>query len=74
MIVLWCRYSWSPASPNSRPKPDSLQPPNGVAGPSACEQFCHTTPERSAAATRAQRAASRVSPPPLKKCDGARMY
>src|SRR5256885_7789781 len=40
------RYGSSPCSPPSRPKPDSLKPPNGLVGSKRLNVFAQTTPAR----------------------------
>src|SRR5690606_35676290 len=45
------RYAVSPWRPPSRPYPDSLQPPNGLAGSKRLNVFAQTTPARSRSAT-----------------------
>src|SRR5690348_8026454 len=41
------RYASRPCRPPSRPKPDSLYPPNGDVGSNRLKVFAHTTPARS---------------------------
>src|SRR6266446_8578839 len=40
------RYGSKPWRPPSRPKPDSLYPPNGEVGSNRLKVFAHTTPAR----------------------------
>src|SRR5699024_3028402 len=44
------RYAPRPTTPPSRPKPDSLDPPNAAVGSNRLNVFAHTTPARIAAA------------------------
>ncbi|RHW26205.1 hypothetical protein D0Z08_14610 [Nocardioides immobilis] len=52
--AMYCvsKYSWIPANPPSRPKPDSFMPPNGAAGSEAVPRLTATIPDSIRWATR----------------------
>lgn len=59
-MYLVSRYSSMPSVPPSRPKPDSLMPPNGAAGSEMTPRLIPTMPDSMASATRRARSSDCV--------------